>query len=402
MLVLGCETGPILRGMETGFSQTRRMNHQLDQRPRILSGMRPTGKLHLGNLVGALQNWVQLQDKYESYHFVADWHMLTTDYANTSELQSNIQEMVTDWLAAGLDPQKATLFVQSRLPEHAELHLLFSMVTPLGWLERVPSYKEQLENIKDRDLHTYGFLGYPVLQAADILMYKANAVPVGEDQVPHVELAREIARRFNFTYGRLALSPEVRLDPRVDREEFEEVLGRDTDPALKQYFTQPGRISLQNPVFPEPQILLTPTPRLPGTDGRKMSKSYNNAIFLSDPPEVVDKKLKTMMTDPARKRRSDPGNPEVCPVFDLHKVFSSQDVIDRVNRECRTAEIGCIDCKKLASGWINQRLAPIRERRKLYEENPKLVWDVLEEGTERARKVAQATMTEVRRAVNLT
>lgn len=319
--------------------------------------MRPTGKLHLGNLVGALQNWVQLQDKYESYHFVADWHMLTTDYANTSDLQDNIREMVTDWLAAGLDPQKATFFVQSRLPEHAELHLLFSMVTPLGWLERVPSYKEQLENIKDRDLHTYGFLGYPVLQAADILMYKANAVPVGEDQVAHVELTREIARRFNSFYG---------------------------------------------PVFPEPQAVLTPSPRLPGTDGRKMSKSYNNAIFLSDPPEVVDKKLATMITDPARKRRTDPGNPDVCPVFDLHKVYSDQSVIDRVNRECRTAEIGCLDCKKLVAGRINERLVPIQQRRKRYEQNPQLVWNVLEEGTERARKVAQATMAEVRAAVKLT
>ena len=318
--------------------------------------MRPTGKLHLGNLVGALENWVKLQDQYESYHFVADWHMLTTDYADTSELQANIREMVTDWLAAGLDPQKATLFVQSRLPEHAELHLLFSMVTPLGWLERVPSYKEQLENIKDRDLTTYGFLGYPVLQAADILMYKANAVPVGEDQVAHVELTREISRRFNSFYGL---------------------------------------------VFPEPNALLTPTPRLPGTDGKKMSKSYNNAIFLSDPPQIVDQKLATMITDPARKRRTDPGNPDICPVFDLHKVYSDQAVIDRVNRECRTAEIGCLDCKKLVSNRINERLAPIQERRKRYEEHPQLVWDVLEEGTERARKVAQATMAEVRAAVKL-
>jgi len=333
------------------------MNDQPSQRLRILSGMRPTGKLHLGNLVGALENWVKLQDQYESYHFVADWHMLTTDYANTSELQENIREMVTDWLAAGLDPNKATLFVQSRLPEHAELHLLFSMVTPLGWLERVPSYKEQLENIKDRDLTTYGFLGYPVLQAADILMYKANAVPVGEDQVAHVELTREIARRFNKCYG---------------------------------------------PLFLEPDVVLTRSPRLPGTDGRKMSKSYNNAIFLSDPPEVVDKKLATMITDPARKRRFDPGNPDICPVFDLHKVYSDQVVIDRVNRECRTAEIGCLDCKKLVSYGINDRLAPIQERRKPYERNPRLVWDILEEGTELARRVAQATMAEVRATVKLT
>jgi tryptophanyl-tRNA synthetase len=332
------------------------MTEEKNSKPRILSGMRPTGKLHLGNLVGALQNWIALQDQYESFHFVADWHMLTTDYANTSELQSNILEMVTDWLAAGLDPQKATFFIQSRLPEHAELHLLFSMVTPLGWLERVPSYKEQLENIKDRDLTTYGFLGYPVLQAADILMYKADAVPVGEDQVPHVELTREIARRFDNCYG---------------------------------------------PIFPEPKALLTPTPRLPGTDGRKMSKSYNNAVFLSDPPDVVSKKLSTMITDPARKRRSDPGDPDKCPVFHLHKVYSTGEVIARVNKECRTAEIGCLDCKKLVAGRVNEALAPIQERRKPFEQNPQRVWDILEEGTKRARQVAQTTMGEVRAAMNL-
>ena len=318
--------------------------------------MRPTGKLHLGNLVGALQNWVKLQDQYESFHFVADWHMLTTDYADPSEVRSNTWEIIADWLAAGLDPSKATFFVQSRLPEHAELHLLFSMVTPLSWLERVPTYKEQLENITDRDLHTYGFLGYPLLQAADILMYKADAVPVGEDQVPHVELTREVARRFNQFYG---------------------------------------------PVFPEPQALLTPSPRLPGTDGRKMSKSYGNAIFLTDSPDVVSKKLATMMTDPARKRRNDPGNPDVCPVFDLHKIFSKQETITRVNRECRTAEIGCVDCKKLMAGHLNDALAPIQQRRSPYEEKPQLVWDILEEGTNKARKVAQATMAEVRAAVKL-
>lgn len=329
---------------------------ELTSRPRILSGMRPTGKLHLGNLVGALQNWVKLQDDYESFHFVADWHMLTTDYADTANLHANTWEMVADWLAAGLDPEKATFFIQSLLPEHAELHLLFSMVTPLGWLERVPTYKEQLDNIKDRDLHTYGFLGYPVLQAADILMYKAQYVPVGEDQVAHVELTREIARRFNSFYGR---------------------------------------------VFPEPRVLLTPTPKLPGTDGRKMSKSYDNAIFLGDAPDVVSSKLATMITDPARKRRTDPGNPDVCPVFDLHKVFSSSETIDRVNRECRTAEIGCLDCKKLLAQHQNESLAPIQERRKPYEQNPQRVWDILEAGTAKARQVAQATMAEVRAAVKL-
>jgi tryptophanyl-tRNA synthetase len=393
------------------------MNNQPNQRLRILSGMRPTGKLHLGNLVGALENWVKLQDQYQSYHFVADWHMLTTDYADTSELQENIREMVTDWLAVGLDPQKATLFVQSRLPEHAELHLLFSMVTPLGWLERVPSYKEQLENIKDRDLTTYGFLGYPVLQAADILMYKANAVPVGEDQVAHVELAREIARRFNLAFGEVDLKQHYPLDSsywdavatRLDimSPEYRELTVADKEGKIKAALRRaPLEVRCAygevRSIFPEPSALLTPQPRLPGTDGRKMSKSYTNAIFLSDPPEVVDKKLATMITDPARKRRADPGNPDICPVFDLHNVYSDQSVIDRVNRECRTAEIGCLDCKKLVSHRINERLEPIQERRKPYEENPRRVWDILEEGTERARKVAQATIAEVRAAVKLT
>jgi tryptophanyl-tRNA synthetase len=318
--------------------------------------MRPTGKLHLGNWVGALQNWVKLQDQYESYHFVADWHALTSDYADTSALRSNTQEMVTDWLAAGLDPAKATFFLQSKVLEHAELHLLFSMVTPLGWLERVPTYKEQLENVKDRDLHTYGFLGYPVLQAADILMYRADCVPVGEDQVPHVELTREIARRFNQFYGA---------------------------------------------TFPEPQALLTPTPKLPGTDGRKMSKSYNNVILLSDPPDLINQKVADMMTDPARKRRTDKGNPDVCPVFDHHKIFSPREVIEKVNRECRTAEIGCVDCKKLMAQSLNKALAPIQERRRCYEQNPQKVWDVLDKGTFKARAVAQATMAEVRAAVKL-
>jgi tryptophanyl-tRNA synthetase len=318
--------------------------------------MRPTGKLHLGNLVGALENWIALQADHDCYYFVADWHMLTTDYADTSELQSNIQEMVTDWLAAGLDPAQCTLFIQSHIPEHAELFLLLSMVTPLGWLERVPTYKEQLENVRDKDLHMYGFLGYPVLQAADILMYNADAVPVGEDQVAHVELTREIARRFNGLYG---------------------------------------------PVFAEPGARLAPAPRLPGTDGRKMSKSYNNAIYLSDPPRVVSKKLATMITDPARKRRTDPGNPDVCPVFDLHKVFSKPAEIDRVNRECRTAEIGCLECKAIVAARINARLEPLQERRKIYEAQPQKVRDVLNEGTSKARQVARTTMSEVRAAMKL-
>jgi tryptophanyl-tRNA synthetase len=399
------------------------MTDQTQPRPRILSGMRPTGKLHLGNLVGALQNWIELQDRYESFHFVADWHMLTTDYADTADLKSNTQEMITDWLAAGLDPGKATFFIQSRLPEHAELFLLFSMVTPLGWLERVPSYKEQLENIKDRDIHTFGFLGYPVLQAADILMYKANAVPVGEDQVPHVELTREVARRFNNAFGEIELTGEGQHPPddpywgglatgsglgaqaefyeSRDKVAFMKTAFRRSPLDVRAYYLHNGLGRIRE-IFPEPQALLTPSPRLPGTDGRKMSKSYENAIFLSDPPDTVKKKLATMITDPARKRRTDKGNPDVCPVFDLHKVFSTSQDIDRVNRECRTAEIGCLDCKGLLAQHVNARLAPIQERRKVYEQEPRKVWDVLEEGTARARKVAQATMAEVRSAVKLT
>ena len=369
------------------------MSEATNERRRILSGMRPTGKLHLGNLVGALQNWVKLQDEYESYHFVADWHMLTTGYDNTLSLRQDTWEMVADWLACGLDPHKATFFIQSRLPEHAELHLLFSMVTPLSWLERIPTYKVQLENITDRDLHTYGFLGYPLLQAADILIYKAHAVPVGEDQVPHVEFTREVARRFNLVFGRSVHGAGmVKLNGKAYQEQTLEG---------KAEMIHRGMV-IVDPVFPEPEALLTTAPRLLGTDGRKMSKSYNNAIFLTDAPEVVSIKLATMMTDPARKRRRDPGDPDKCPVFDLHKVFSAQETIARVNRECRTAEIGCVDCKKLAAGHLNAFLAPIQERRKPYEQNPQQVWDILEAGTEKARTVAQATMAEVRAAVKLT
>jgi len=387
--------------------------------------MRPTGKLHLGNLVGALENWVKLQDQYDCYYFVADWHMLTTEYADPSDLQSNIQEMVTDWLAVGLDPAKAVFFVQSRLPEHAELFLLFSMVTPLGWLERVPTYKEQLENIKDRDIHTFGFLGYPVLQAADILMYKADCVPVGEDQVPHVELTREIARRFNIAYGELILpdypdegwsglgtsaglphSINIQLfpdSPRVvdDKRGLITKHFRSASLAEKADLLNNG-LGTVKPIFPEPQSLLTPSPRLRGTDGRKMSKSYNNAIFLSDPPEVVSKKVAGMMTDPARQRRYDPGDPEICPVFDHHKIFSQPEVVERANRECRTAEIGCVECKKLMTQSLNKFLEPVQERRKAYEQAPQKVWDILEKGTRKARVIAQETMDEVRAAVKLT
>jgi tryptophanyl-tRNA synthetase len=321
--------------------------------------MRSTGKLHLGNYVGALQNWVRMQDEYECFFCVADWHALTTDYADTSHVKENSLEVALDWLAAGLDPEKSVIFIQSHVLAHAELHLLFSMITPLGWLERVPTYKEQRENIKDKDLGTYGFLGYPVLQAADILIYKADCVPVGEDQVAHVELTREIARRFNGFYGR------------------------------------------PKEVFPEPQALLTPAAKLPGTDGRKMSKSYGNTIMLTDPEPAVRQKLKTMVTDPARVRRSDPGNPDVCPVGDLHKIFSDQATIAKVDQGCRSAGIGCIECKSWAADALVRLLNPMQERRKKFEENPRLAWDILEAGSERARKSAGETMDTVRAAMGM-
>ena len=322
--------------------------------------MRSTGKLHLGNYVGALENWVRMQDQYESFHFIADWHALTTDYADTSRVKENSVEVMLDWLAAGLDPEKCVMFIQSHVPAHAELHLLLSMITPLGWLERVPTYKEQKENIKEKDLGTYGFLGYPVLQSADILIYKADFVPVGEDQVAHVELTREIARRFNGFY-------------RGERGD----------------------------VFPEPQSLLTPAAKLPGTDGRKMSKSYGNTIMLTDPEPVVRQKLKTMVTDPARVRRSDPGNPDVCPVGDLHKIFSDKGTIAKVDAGCRSAGIGCIECKGWAADALVKVLNPMQERRKKYEDNPRLAWDILEDGSARARKEADATMEEVRSAMGM-
>jgi len=327
------------------------------ERKRVLSGMRPTGRLHLGHLFGALDNWKSLQDEYECFFFIADWHALTTDYADPSQVKSYTIEVVLDWLAAGLDPKKATFFVQSRLPEHAELHLLFSMFTPLAWLERVPTYKEQREQITDKDLGTYGFLGYPLLQAADILIYKAHYVPVGVDQVPHVELTREVARRFNFMY---------------------------------------------RPVLVEPDVLLTEFPKIPGTDGRKMSKSYDNAIFLSDTTDEITAKIKPMITDPARKRRSDPGNPEVCPVYDLHRVFTPQ-----AEREsfivpgCTTASIGCLDCKQVLLTHALPVLAPISNRRAELARDPATVLDILEDGTGRAKKVAGETLGEVKAAMQI-
>src|SRR5216684_1839695 len=335
------------------------MTPSANLRKRVLSGMRSTGKLHLGNYVGALANWVRMQDEYQCFFEVADWHALTTDYADTSRVKENSLEVALDWLAAGLDPERSVIFIQSHVPAHAELHLLFSMVTPLGWLERVPTYKEQRENIKDKDLGTYGFLGYPVLQSADILIYKADVVPVGEDQVAHVELTREIARRFNGSYG------------------------------------------ATRPVFPEPQSLLTPAAKLPGTDGRKMSKSYGNTIMLADPEPVVRQKLKTMVTDPARVRRSDPRNPDVCPVGDLHKIFSDRRTIVNVDEGCRSAGIGCIECKGWAADALVSILNPMQQRRKKFEGNPRLAWDILEAGTERARRAAVETMSDVREAMGM-
>src|SRR6202167_2125777 len=336
------------------------MRPSTNSRKRVLSGMRSTGKLHLGNYVGALANWVRMQDEYQCFFEVADWHALTTDYADTSRVKENSLEVALDWLAAGLDPAKSVIFIQSHVPAHAELHLLFSMITPLGWLERVPTYKEQRDNIKDKDLGTYGFLGYPVLQSADILIYKADVVPVGEDQVAHVELTREIARRFNGFY------------------------------AGKRGY-----------VFPEPAALLTPAPKLPGTDGRKMSKSYGNAVMLTDPEPVVRQKLKTMVTDPARVRRSDPGNPDVCPVGDLHKIFSSKETMAKVYEGCRSAGIGCIECKSWAADGLVRLLNPMQERRKKFEENPRLAWDILEAGTQRARQAAGETMDDVCNTVGI-
>jgi len=351
-------------------------------RKRVLSGMRPTGKLHLGNYVGALENWVRMQNEYQCFFEVADWHALTTDYADTSRVKENSIEVVLDWLAAGLDPEKSVIFIQSHVPAHAELHLLLSMITPLGWLERVPTYKEQRENIKDKDLGTYGFLGYPVLQAADILVYKANCVPVGEDQVAHVELTREVARRFNVLYPKQDLETGIGQPGIVSPDIAEE--------RLKRLW-----------VFPEPQALLTPAAKLPGTDGRKMSKSYGNTILLTDPEPVVRQKLKTMVTDPARVRRSDPGNPDVCPVGDLHKLFSSKETMAKVYEGCRSAGIGCIECKSWAADALVQILNPIQERRKKFEDNPRLAWDILEDGTKRAKAAAGETMDDVRAAMGM-
>ena len=323
---------------------------------RVLSGMQPSGLLHLGNLMGALDNWRKLQDEYECYYFIADWHALTTQYADTSKMRTYVHEMVIDWLSAGLDPEKCVLFQQSQLPEHAVLHVLFSMITPLPWLERVPTYKEKMEQIDDRDLYTYGFLGYPVLQAADILIYEADFVPVGVDQLPHLELTREIGRRFNSFYG---------------------------------------------DVLPEPQPLLTQYPKLLGTDGRKMSKSYNNCLYLSDSPEEITKKVMAMVTDPARVRRQDPGNPDICPLYTLDKIFAPKEWCDHVNVECRRAGIGCVDDKKELLKHLLEYLRPLQERRKSLIADPKKVAEIIAAGSAKARIVAKETLARVQDAMKL-
>lgn len=326
-------------------------------RQRALSGMRPTGKLHFGHYHGVLANWLLLQEEYDSFFFVADWHALTTDYADPSGIKANIKEMVLDWLSVGLAPDKATIFLQSSINEHAELHVLLSMITPLPWLERNPTYKEQQEEIRDKDLHTYGFLGYPVLQTSDIIIYKANQVPVGIDQAPHVELSREITRRFNNFYGE---------------------------------------------VFPEPKTLLTKVPKVLGTDGRKMSKSYNNAIYLTDEPKVAEKKLLTMVTDTARKKRTDPGDPDICPLFlTYHALHSDQDTINWVREGCTKALIGCIECKKSVIPKVLSVLEPIQKKRAELEKTPEIVRSVLKAGNERAVAVARKTMADVRVAMGL-
>ena len=326
------------------------------KKKRILSGMRPTGPLHLGNLHGALANWKNMQDDYECFFFIADWHALTTDYDATGPIKDNIHAVFLDWLSVGLSPEKSTLFVQSHHQEHAELFLLLSMITPLPWLERNPTYKEQIDQLQNRDLSTFGFLGYPVLQAADIIIYKANGVPVGIDQAPHVELTREIARRFNHFYG---------------------------------------------DVFPIPQTILTETSKILGLDRRKMSKSYQNAIFLSDSPDQIREKVSRMITDPQRARKSDPGNPDICNVFSFHRLYSPKETWERIDVECRSAKIGCVECKKMMAESLVRALEPIREKRAYYEARPEMVAEIMHAGNKQAGRVARETMEEGRGAVGI-
>ena len=396
------------------------------QTRRVLSGMRPTGPLHLGNYHGALRNWVELQYQYECFFFIADWHMLTTGYEDTSPLQEHIRAVLIDWLAAGLNPGVATLFIQSHVPEHAELHLLLSMVTPLGWLERVPTYKEQQAQLREHDLATYGFLGYPLLQSADILLYRADFVPVGEDQVAHVEMTREIARRFNHLFGR-----EPQFEEKAERA-VKSLGGRNGTlyRQLRRRYQEGGdtealeraralvhannRITVADrerllgflegsgvSILSEPQVLLTATPRVPGLDGRKMSKSYGNTIGMREDPDAVAQKLKTMQTDPARVRRTDPGDPDKCPVWDLHKIYSDEPTRTWVNEGCRSAGIGCLDCKRPVIDKIVEEVRGFRRRAQEFEDNPDLVRTIAVEGAEKAREAARQTLEEVRRAMHL-
>lgn len=388
--------------------------------------MRPTGKLHLGHYHGVLKNWIELQHTHECYFFVADWHALTTEYDNTSIIADHVIDMVIDWLAAGVSPGTATLFIQSRIPEHAELHLLLSMNTPLGWLERVPSYKDQQEKLKEKDLATYGFLGYPLLQAADILVYKAGNVPVGEDQVAHVELTREVARRFNHLYGKepgfeekaeLAIAKMGKKNAKLYKKLRKEFLEKGNEEALnvaQALLDSQQNISLGDRerlfgflegagkiILPEPNALLTVASKMPGLDGQKMSKSYDNTIALREDPEVVEKKLRTMPTDPARVRRDDPGDPQKCPVWQLHQIYSDSGVQDWVKAGCTSADIGCVECKQPVIEAVQNELKPIQERAREYEQDLSSVHSIINDGCEQARDIARDTLEDVRKAMGL-
>ena len=392
--------------------------------PRILSGMRPTGRLHLGHYHGVLKNWVTLQAQSECFFFVADWHALTTHYEEPGAMDRHVWDMLVDWLASGVDPERATLFIQSRVPQHAELHLLLSMVTPLGWLLRVPSFKDQQQKLKDRDLATYGFLGYPLLQSADILMYRATGVPVGEDQVPHVELTREVARRFNHVFGRDSAFEEkaqeavMRLGKKLAKQYTQgrtDWLQNGTQESREQALAAieaSANISAEDKerltgyldgggreILPEPKALLTPAAKMPGLDGQKMSKSYNNTIQMRDDPDRVTGKLMSMPTDPARQRRNDPGDPDKCPVWELHKVYTDEQTRISLAQGCRSAEIGCVDCKQPLLAKILEEQETLRARAEPFEKNPNLVREVIEHGCERARRAAEETLSEVRASV---
>ncbi len=402
------------------------MENVASHHARVLSGMRPTGRLHLGHYHGVLKNWVKLQHEYQCFFFVADWHALTTHYDDPSLIPGAVHDMVVDWLAAGVNPGEATLFIQSRVPEHAELHLLLSMITPLGWLERVPSYKDQQEKLKEKDLATYGFLGYPLLQSADILIYRAGLVPVGEDQVAHVELTREIARRFNHLYGRepdfeeraeAAMKKMGKKNARLYaryRKAWQEEGNEEALAAARALLEDQQNISLADRdrlfgylegggkvILPEPQALLTEAARMPGLDGQKMSKSYGNTIPLDADPDTVRQQLRTMPTDPARVRRTDPGDPEKCPVWQFHQVYSDDEVKQWVQEGCRSASIGCLECKQPVIDAVLAELAPIQARAAEYEKDPDLVRNIIDEGCEKARDEARATMEEVRRVMSL-